>query len=82
MFLLPESASGSMSSGTKSKKQHLVYQVLKPNNITLLVVQWSPPVVRVAWDFNESEHAVDLHTKIIPKKLEAFRITYHPIHSK
>ena len=54
----------------------------KPNNVSLVVMQWSPPAVRVSWLFNESEHGVNMHTKIIPKKLEAFRITYHPTNSR
>lgn len=62
----------------------LHYNVMrnKPSNVSLVVMQWSPPAVRVSWHFNESEHGVNLHTKFIPKKLEAFRLTYHPMNSR
>lgn len=55
---------------------------MRANNVSLMVMRWSPPAVRVSWHFNESEHGVDMHTKIIPKKLEAFRLTYHPTNSR
>ena len=76
----PHHVAKMMERGSQSSES---VRAVSPNNISVVLVQWTPnPAIRIAWDFDSSLYGVNLHTKTIPKKLEAFRITYHPINSK
>ena len=87
-------ASGHYSSPTSGRSLQLRREIIEPipedggkfsshsNNISIALVQWTPPAVTVAWDFDTFKNGRNLHTKVIPKKLEAFRIAYHPVHSR
>ncbi|KAI1287839.1 hypothetical protein HDE_09857 [Halotydeus destructor] len=47
---------------------------LSLSNISVVLEQWTPPTIRVTWDYSEPAN--------VREHIEAFRITYHPIKSR